>query len=214
MKIAILGTGSVGGTLGRRWTAAGHEICYGSRNPADGKVRGLVRITGRSTRAGTLAEAANFGEVVVLAVPYEALDSTLQGAGDLAGKVVLDCTNPLRTGADFLERGLLIGHDNSAGEEVARLLPKARVVKTLNTVGWPVMDNPSAGDDRAAMFHCGDDAAARATTAALIEELGFEPVDCGPLKNARLLEPVGMLWITLALTGRGTSFAYKLLKLS
>jgi predicted dinucleotide-binding enzyme len=151
--------------------------------------------------------------VVVLAVPYESLQSTLASVGELAGKVVLDCTEPVRMGPDILQRGLLIGHDSSAGEEVARLVPKAHVVKTLNTVGWAVMDNPRTGDDRAVMFFCGDDESAKKTTAALLEELGFEPIDCGPLTNARLLEPVGMLWIYLAMTGRGPGFAYKMLKL-
>jgi predicted dinucleotide-binding enzyme len=125
---------------------------------------------------------------------------------------VIDCINPVAMGPDLLSKGLLVGHTTSAAEEVARLAPGARVVKALNTVGAPVMAKPQIAGERAVMLHCGDDAGAKAVTAQLVEALGFEPLDCGPLVNARLLEPVAMLWIYLAFTGMGVDFAFKLLR--
>jgi 8-hydroxy-5-deazaflavin:NADPH oxidoreductase len=212
VRIAIVGTGSLGQALGKRWAALGHRVCFGTRNPAEARVQQLVSEAGHATSAATVADAAESAEVVVLAVPYDALEQTFRNAGDLGGKILIDCTNPVAMGADLLRQGLLIGHDASAGEEVARLAPGARVVKSLNTVGAPVVAAPQSGDDRAVMFYCGDDESAKQTTARLLDELGFDPVDCGPLNSARLLEPVAMLWISLAFSGRGPNFAFKMMK--
>jgi NADPH-dependent F420 reductase len=212
VRIAIVGTGSLGQALGKRWAALGHRVCFGTRNPAEARVQQLLSETGHGATAATVADAAASAEVVVLAVPYDAVEQTLRSGGDLGGKTLIDCTNPVVMGAELLSKGLLIGHDSSAGEVVAHLAPGARVVKALNTVGAPVVAAPQNGSDRAVMFYCGDDEAAKQTTARLLGELGFEPVDCGPLSNSRLLEPVGMLWIALAFGGRGPNFAFKLMK--
>ncbi len=210
MKIGIFGAGNVGGTLGKRWAAAGHEVKFGVRDAADPKLKETVAAAPRST-AGGVAEAAAFGEVVVLSVPWDSARDVLKNAGTgLAGKVLLDCTNPVAMVPDLLDKGLLVGHTTSAGEQVAALAPKARVVKTLNTVGWPVMADPKFRGDNAVMPYCGDDAEAKSTVAKLVGELGFEPLDAGPLANARLLEPFGMLWIYLAFKGMGTGFAFTL----
>ncbi len=210
MKIGILGAGNVGGTLGKRWSAGGHEVRFGVRDPADPKLKELLAAAPKSAAAG-VAEAAAFGEVVVLSVPWDAAPDALRQAGSgLDGKVLLDCTEPVSMGADLLEKGLLVGHTTSAGEQVARLAPKARVVKSLNTVGWPIMADPKVRGESAVMPYCGDDAAAKSAVARLVGELGFEPLDAGPLANARLLEPFGMLWIYLAFKGLGTSFAFTL----
>jgi predicted dinucleotide-binding enzyme len=211
VKIAIVGTGSVGQTLGKRWSALGHSVCFGTRNPAEARVQQLVSETGHGASAATVADAVRPAEVVVLAVPYDAVEQTLRGAGELSGKVLIDATNPVVMGADLLRRGLLIGHDTSGGEEVARLAPGARVVKALNTVGATVMAAPQNGSDRAVLFYCGDDGSSKQTVAQLLGELGFDPVDCGPLSTSRLLEPVGMLWIALAFGGRGPHFAFKMM---
>jgi predicted dinucleotide-binding enzyme len=212
MKIAIVGAGNVGGTLGKRWAALGHEVKFGVRDAGDAKVKELLAAAPRSS-AASVRDAAAYADVVVLSVPWTAIDDALSQAGTaLDGKVLLDCTNPLSMGADLLERGLLVGHSTSAGEYVASKAPKARVVKSLNTVGFPIMADPKLRGEAAVMPYCGDDAAAKATVARLVTELGFDALEAGPLANARLLEPFGMLWIYLAFTGTGTNFAFTLRK--
>jgi predicted dinucleotide-binding enzyme len=210
MKIGIVGAGNVGGTLGKRWASAGHEIKFGVRDAGDPKVKELLAASPRST-AGSVKEAAAFAEVIVLSVPWNAIDEALKQAGTtLSGKVLIDCTNPVPMGPDILERGLLVGHTTSAGEYVASKASGARVVKSLNTVGWPIMADPKLRGESAVMPYCGDDPAAKSTVARLVSDLGFEALDAGPLANARLLEPFGMLWIYLAFKGLGTDFAFTL----
>lgn len=202
MRIGIIGAGNVGGTLGRRWAGAGHEVVFGTRHPE--RVQ-----TPPSTRAAGVREAAEHGEVVVLATPWEGVRDALAAAGDLTGKVLLDCTNPLAK--DLL--GLAIGHTTSAGEQVAALVPGARVVKIFNSTGAGNMADPLYGEQAVTMLYCGDDVGAKGIAARLAADLGFEPVDAGPLRNARLLEPLAMLWISLAyVQGLGPGIAFKLLR--
>jgi predicted dinucleotide-binding enzyme len=212
MKIGILGAGNVGGTLGKRWAKAGHDVKFGVRDTADAKLKELLAAAPKSS-AGGIADAAKFGEVVVLSVPWDATGETLRQAGaGLDGKILIDCTEPVSMGPDLLEKGLLVGHTTSAGEQTAARVPKARVVKALSTVGWPIMADPKVEGQAAVMPYCGDDAGAKSAVAGLLRDLGFEPLDAGPLTNARLLEPFGMLWIYLAFKGLGTDFAFTLRK--
>jgi predicted dinucleotide-binding enzyme len=95
MNIGIIGAGNVGGTLGRRWAGKGHRVCYGVQRPQEAKVQDLLRASGPNARAGSPAEAASFGEVVLFSTPWPATEAAIKSAGDLAGKVVIDCTNPL-----------------------------------------------------------------------------------------------------------------------
>jgi predicted dinucleotide-binding enzyme len=208
MRIGIIGAGSVGGALGRGWIRrAGHEVTFGVRNPSDPKTARLREETG--ARAASVAEAAASGEVVVLATPWEATQEAVKSAGDLAGKIVFDCTNPL---APQLS-GLTHGFDTSAGEQVASWAPGARVVKIFNTTGANNMENPDFNGVAATMFYCGDDAEAKATAARLAADLGFDPVDAGKLDQARLLEPLALLWIRLAyVQNQGREIAFKLMK--
>ena len=212
MKIGILGAGNVGGALGRGWAKAGHEVFYGVREPGKPEVRQLVaEITaaGGKARAGTVAEAAAFGEVAVLTVPWKAAQQALAEAGDLAGKVLLDAVNPLK--ADL--SGLDTGSDTSAGEQVASWAPGARVVKIFNTTGANNMADPHYPEGQATLLYCGDDAAAKAVAGTLAADLGFDPVDAGPLASARLLEPFALLWISLAYgQGLGRNFAFRLMR--
>jgi predicted dinucleotide-binding enzyme len=211
MKIGMIGAGSVGGALGQRWAAAGHEIKFGVRDASKAEVVQLLTSMGPRASAGPVAEAAAFGEVVVLATPWEAAQAAIQSAGNLAGKILVDCTNPLQPAL----AGLSVGHTTSAGEEVAKWAKGARVVKAFNTTGAPNMANPRFGSSRAVMFMAGDDAAAKAAVKKLGEDLGFEMVDAGALVQARLLEPLAMLWIHLALKqGLGRDFALGLLRRS
>ncbi len=209
MRIAIIGVGNVGNTLGKGWAAKGHQIIYGVRNPGDAKAEDVVQAAGGKARAATVKDAASAADVVVLAIPWGAVREVIKQTGDLTGKIVIDATNPLRPDLS----GLVLGHNTSAGEEVARWAAGAKVVKAFNTTGAQNMANPQFGGQSASMFLCGDDAAAKKVVATLAEALGFEPVDAGPLTQARHLEPLAMLWITMAYAhGHGPNIAFKLLR--
>ena len=209
MKIGIIGSGSVGSALGKRWAAAGHDIKYGARDTAKPELAALLQKIGARASAGSVAEAASFGEVIVLTTPWNGTQAAIESAGNLAGKIVVDCTNPLKSDLS----GLSIGLDMSGAEQVAQWAKGARVVKCFNSTGAENMTQPRFGADRAVMFLAGDDDAAKATVSKLGEDLGFEMVDAGRLEIARLLEPVAMLWVHLAFRrGLGRNFAFKLLR--
>jgi predicted dinucleotide-binding enzyme len=212
MNLAIIGAGSVGGTLGTAWAQkAGHEIFFGVRNPQSDKVQALVRSLGGKARAGTVAEAAASAEIIVLATPWNGAEAAIRSLGDVSGKIILDATNPLAMGPDGL--GLEIGHDTSAGEKVQGWAKGASVFKTLNTTGYGNMADPVFRGVKSVMFVAGDDAAAKPKVIALLAALGFEVLDVGPLRNARLLEAHAMLWIELALKrGLGRDFAFAILR--
>lgn len=208
MRIAIIGAGNVGSTLGKGWLAAGHDVRYGVRDPADPKNAALGR-----ERLQKPAEAAAAAEVVVLTTPWNAAIDAVKGLGDLAGKVLIDCTNPLTMGPGGL--GLALGYDDSAGEQVARAAGGAAVFKALNTTGAENMGQAKAFATPPAMFFAGDEADRKPIVSALLRDLGFEPVDAGPLRNARLLEPLAMLWIDQAYArGAGRNFAFALTRRS
>ena len=210
MKIAVIGAGNVGGTLGKLWAAKGHDVMFGVRDPQEDKVREAIKETGGKARAGSVKEAAASGDVVVMATPWPATHEAIQSAGNLNGKVVVDCTNPLAPDLS----GLVVGMTDSAGEEVARWAKGARVVKAFNTIGAPNFGNPKFGPESASMFICGDSEDAKVMVSKLAAELGFDVVDVGPLTASRLLEPLAMLWIHLAFKqGLGpTGHAFKLLR--
>jgi len=203
MRIAIIGAGNVGKALGGKWAASGHEVRYGVRDPADPKYKGLP--------AATVPEAAHGAGVVAIATPWSATEAAVRSAGDLAGKLVLDCTNPLAVGPSGLM--LSVGHSISGGELVARWGKGAAVFKTLNQTGFGNMADSNGYPLRPVMFFAGDDATRRPEVISLLEDLGFEPIDAGPLSNARLLEPLAMLWIDLASKrGQGRDMAFALMR--
>jgi len=209
MKIAILGAGNVGGALGTRWAKNGHMVTFGVRNPADKKIKPLLEAAGPTARAAAIPEAARDAEVVVLATPWPATEEAIKAAGNLAGKIVVDCTNPLKPDLS----GLDTGAGPSACEQVAGWAKGARVVKAFNTTGAANMANPRYGAERSVMFICGDDAAAKTAVAKLAEELGFEVVDNGALAMARYLESLAMVWIQMAVFGGfGPNFAFKIMR--
>ncbi|MBL8360784.1 MAG: NADPH-dependent F420 reductase [Rubrivivax sp.] len=190
MKIAIIGAGNVGGTLGKRWAAAGHDIAFGVRDPAREKYQGLVMQTAGRGRLATNAEACRDADAVLLATPWPTTQAALAECGALDGRVLIDATNPI--GADLK---LQVGHTDSGGEQVQRWAPGARVVKAFNSTGFNVMDDPVLAGRHAAMYVAGDDPAAKAVVADLATAIGFEAIDAGPLELARLLEPLALLWI-------------------
>lgn len=209
MKIGIIGSGNVGGALGARWAKAGHEVIFGTRDPQGIEMQQLsAKISGKTSTA-SLADAARQAEVLLLATPWQVTQQVIAGLGDLSGKILIDATNPLLPDLS----GLTIGTSTSAGEQVAGWARGAKVVKAFNTVGANVMDNPTFEGHRPVMFYCGDDAQAKQVVSKLISELVFEPVDAGPLTQARLLEPFALLWISLAYAqGLGREFAFELLR--
>jgi predicted dinucleotide-binding enzyme len=212
MKLAIIGAGDVGGTLGTAWAnKGGHAVFFGVTNPRSDKTHALLRRIGAKARAGTAVEAAAFGEVIVVATPWPATEAAIRSMGNLKGRIVLDCTNPLAMGPHGL--GLEIGHGISGGEKVQGWALGASVFKTLNTTGFTNMAEPAFDGVKSVMFVAGDDEARKPNVMALVGELGFETVDAGPLRVARLLEPHAMLWIHLALNrGFGRDWAFALLR--
>jgi predicted dinucleotide-binding enzyme len=209
MQIGIIGAGSVGGTLGTGWARKGHKVRFGVRHPDSPEVSALVNKIGPAAAAGTVAEAASFGEVVVLATPWPATFEAIQSAGDLHEKILLDCTNPLKPQL----AGLEVGTTSSAGEMVAEWAAGARVVKIFNTTGYGNMANPNYPLGPVTMFYCGNDDGAKVVAARLASDIGFDPIDAGPLSQARLLEPMAMLWIWLAVFGGfGPDIAFRLMR--
>lgn len=202
MRIGIIGAGNVGRVLGRAWLAGGHDIRWGVPQPGDPKYADLG-----GERLGTPAAAAQAAEAVVLATPWDATEAAVRSLGDLAGKLLIDCTNPLAQGAEGLT--LALGHTVSGGELVARWALGAAVFKTLNQTGAENMARAREFTERPVMFVAGDDAGRKPIVLDLVAELGFDAVDAGPLRIARLLEPFGMLWIDQVYAhGAGTGFAF------
>ena len=211
MRIGIIGSGNVGGTLGTRWAKNGHAVTFSSRDPGSDEMRQLVTQAGPTARAASVTEAVVVSEVVLLATPWPAAQAAVAAAGDLSGKILIDATNPLKPRLEGLE----IANTASGAEQVAAWARGARVVKAFNTVGFNIMANPRFNGRGAVLFLCGDDPAAKQTVSSLASELGFEPEDAGPLARARLIEPFALLWISLSMApGRGRDFAFQLLKRS
>jgi 8-hydroxy-5-deazaflavin:NADPH oxidoreductase len=206
MKIGIVGSGNVGGTLGRRFAEACHTVTFGTRRPDSAEMQELAKIPG--ARVATNSEAAQASEIIVLATPWPATQDALRDLGNLSGKILFDCVNPLKPKLDGLE----LGTTTSAAESIAKLASGARVVKIFNTIGYNIMANPSFPGGPATLFYCGDDAAAKKIAHDLAAQLGFDPVDAGPLTQARLLEPFALLWISLAFGGQGREIAFHLMK--
>ena len=187
MNVGIVGSGNVGATLGRAWARAGHSVLF-SYSRSREKLEGLARETGG--RAGNPADAAAFGEVVLLSPPWSLLDDALEEAGSLGDRIVIDTTNPYLHGS----LALALYGESSAAEEIAARLPGARLVKAYNTLPALLLMAGGEADRRLAMFLAGDDPAAKRVVERLICDSGFEPVDAGPLVRARELEPRGSLF--------------------
>jgi 8-hydroxy-5-deazaflavin:NADPH oxidoreductase len=202
MRIAIIGAGNVGGTLGTRLMAKGHDVVFGVRH--GGSVKSNAP---RGARLTSLTEAPNGADAVILATPWAAVSDALEALGALEGVVVVDATNPIAAGltVDAGPKG------ESGAERVQLLVPRARVVKAFNTTGFNNMANPVYAGAPTTMFYAGDDPSAKAIVRRLVEDVGFEPVDAGPLSRARELEHLAILWISLAQGGLGREIAFRLL---
>jgi len=202
MNIAIIGTGNMGTGLARLFAASGHQVVIGARQPE--KAAALAAGIGPEVQAGGVAAAVKLADIIVLALPFGAAAEALKGTGDLAGKIVVDISNPLKP--DF--SGLTIGHTTSAAEEIQKLVGKAVVVKAFNTVFAQLLPRGARSAHALQVFVAADDAAAKAKVTQLAASAGFEPVDAGPLGNARYLEPIGMMNIAFGYAlGRGPTVA-------
>ena len=204
MNITIVGSGNVGRALAGGWRKAGHSVTFAARDPGGAKAAELKK------DGYAVAPQADAGkaDVTVLAVPWTGIEATVQALGSLAGKVVVDATNPLTA-----NRELALGFSDSAGETVARLAKGARVVKAFNITGANNMADGTYPDGKLMMPVAADDAAAKQTAMALASDLGFEPIDVGPLAMSRQLEPMAMCWIKLAYAqGMGREFGFAVLR--
>ncbi|WP_266169126.1 NADPH-dependent F420 reductase [Dyella subtropica] len=208
MKIGIIGSGNMGGCLGKLWSSTGHQVMFSFTQDPKALDEAAASAGGRT---GTAIDAAQFGDVVLVAVPWAAIDIALKDAAPaLAGKILISCNNPLN--ADL--SGLSLGTNTSAAEEVARLAPTAKVVEVLFPFAQQLQSGKlQSGGQRPTQFYCGDDVDAKRMVATLIGELGLDPVDAGPLTSARFLEPLGMLMVQLAYRqGMGVNISAQLLR--
>jgi len=208
MRIGILGSGLMGGKLGTLFARAGHEVVFSyARNKE--KLKRLAEDAGENARAGTPGEAAQDADALLLAVHWSRLDDVLRQAGELSGKIIVNCSLPMN--AD--DTGLVIANKSSGAEALAKKLPKARVVSAFNTVPSEVFFGVFEARRKAkrpSLVYCGDESRSKKIAAELIHDVGFDPVDAGPLRIARYTEPFALLVAQLAYEGKdGPELAYR-----
>jgi len=212
MRVGILGSGEVGQALGTAFATLGHEVKIGTREPGSDKLKAWLGKAGAKASTGIFAEAAEFGELLVLATAWSGTPAAIQLAGPdrTAGKTVIDATNPL----DFAGGGpaLAVGFKDSAGEQVQRWLPRAHVVKAFNIVGNKFMFRPQFAGGPPTMFYAGNDAGAKRTVKKILDDFGWESIDLGGIESARYLEPLAMVWIVHGFQSKTWDHAFKLLK--
>lgn len=207
MKIGIIGAGDVGGTLGMRWSQKGHEIMFGVRNRQSQNVQKLIQLD-KNLEFGEIIETVTFGDVIVLAVPWTAIEETIHRAGNLSNKILIDPTNPLTTDL----KGLALDN-SSAAEKISNLAKSTKVVKAFNIIGAKTLNNSIFDSQRADIFICGNDSHSKQVVRELAIDIGFDVVDVGPLVNARMLEYLALIWIELAFRQQlGPNIAFKLLR--
>lgn len=214
-KIGILGTGDVGRVLGAGFIGAGHESLIGSREPNSDKLKEWVRKTEGKGETGSFADAARFGDVVLLACLGTAVEDIIKlagGADAFAGKVILDATNPLQF-SPTAPPSLFVGGNDSLGERVQKWLPKAKVVKAFNTVGNAHMVNPRFPDGDADFFYAGGDDAAKKTVRDIGKDLGWKSfIDLGDITASRALEEMCIAWVRHGINSGSWNHAFKMLR--
>lgn len=205
MKIAILGTGKMGGVVGKRLAAAGHDVVFGSREPKQARLK-FSEFPNISVR--TYADACKDGEVTIVAVPWAFALALLESvAAELNGKTVIDLTNPLAPDISHL----VVGGTDSAAEQISRVLRGSKVVKAFNGITADNFFTPDFSGDIAQVFFCGDDTKSKQVARTVIEACGYQAQDCGALSNARYLEGIAMLWLQLAFwEDWGSDFSFRI----
>jgi predicted dinucleotide-binding enzyme len=208
MRVGILGSGLMGGKLGTIFARAGHEVVFSYAHSKE-KLKRLARDAHGNARAGTPREAAQDADALLLAVHWSRIEDVLDQAGDLSGKVIVSCSLPMN--ADDTE--LVVAHTSSGAEELAKMIPKSRVVAAFNTVPSEVLFSvfeAKGNTTKPSLVYCGDDRRGKKVAAELIRDVGFDPVDAGPLRIARYIEPFCLLVAQLAYEGKeGPELAYR-----
>src|SRR2546422_7734928 len=208
MHIGVLGSGLMGGKLGTILARAGHDVVF-SYARSEQKLKKLAREAQGNARAGTPGEAARDADALLLAVHWSRIDDVLKQAGDVSGKVIVSCSLPMN--AD--DTDLVVAHKSSGAEELAKKVPKARVVSAFGTVPSEVLYDVferRRNATKPSLVYCGDDAKSKRIGAELIRDVGFDPVDAGPLRIARYTEPFTLLIAQLAYEGdEGPELAYR-----
>ena len=214
MKIGILGSGDVGRKLGDGFIELGYKVRIGSRDPSQSKITEWIDKHGKeNASSGTFADTATFGEIIILATLWTGTPEAIQLADpkNLAYKIVIDVTNPL----DFskgMPPTLAVGHTDSAGETIQRMLPDSKVVKSFNIVGNPHMIHPEFPGGKPTMFICGNDEDAKKIVINnILSKFGWETIDIGDIEGSRLLEPMALLWILHYFRTGSGDHAFKLL---
>lgn len=213
MQVGILGSGDVGQALGLGFIGLGHRVKIGSREPNSAKLKPWLTKAGKQSSTGSFEETARFADIAVLATLWSGTESALKLAKpeNLAGKLVMDVTNPLVIEPNKPPR-LALGHTDSGGEQVQRWLPQSKVVKAFNTVGNAHMVDPKFKNGPPDMFICGDDASAKQVVTGFCTDFGWGVVDVGGIEGARLLEPLCILWVMHGLKTGSWNHAFKLLQ--
>jgi predicted dinucleotide-binding enzyme len=208
MRVGILGSGLMGGKLGTLFARTGHEVIF-SYSRSEKKLNDLARGAGRNARAGTPKEAVRDADAILFAVHWSRFDDVLRQTGTLSGKIVLTCSLPMNED----DTALIVAHTSSGAEELAKKARGAKVVCAFNTVPSEVLFGVYEARDRTprpSLVYCGDEARAKKMVASLIRDVGFEPLDAGPLRVARYTEPFALLVAELAYGRRdGPELAYR-----
>ncbi len=204
MNIGIIGAGMVGSALANALAKADHQIMVSAKDPAGANLQAILSDSGPNVRAGDNQAAVDFGDMVVLATPWPSTQEILQGVLGLNGKILLDATNPILADFSGLDRSI-----RSGGEAVAEWAPGAKVVKTLNHISSDMMARPQLSHGKPIMFVAGDNPDAKETVSSILEQLGFDPEDCGALSMSAHLESLAWLYINRAMIqGKGRNFAF------
>ena len=207
MKIAVIGCGNVGSTLGKRWSKNGHDVIFGVRDVSKDSVQKVLEEC--DAKAASIVDAVAQSDIVVYAAWWSAAEEVCSKIGDFQNKILIDCVNPLKFGKSGLE-GIELGFDTSASELLQSWAINARVVKCFNTASAQTMENPVIDGVKGDIYICGNDEGAKEQVSKLAEELDFISVDCGDITSARYIEPMACLWIKLAFSGLGADFITKL----
>jgi predicted dinucleotide-binding enzyme len=204
--IALIGTGDFGNSFGPRLAALGYPIVYGSRNPESDKVKALLKRTGHGSTATTQKDAAQQGDIVMLLLPWPAMETITQNLGDMSGKVMIDVSWPP---TEITSDGYyMVTIDTSSAEMIQEWNPGAMVVKAFGTLGSNVIDDPSMAGGPVTVPMASDYAIAKEKTAAMAIELGLDPVDAGPLHMARNIEAMMLLYYVPYMQGRKTGWEF------
>lgn len=208
MKIGILGTTEKAKALGNALTRNGYHVMFGSESVAESNE--LAGKMERYSQGGTIASTIHYGEIILYTDSFKKVETVFRNIDTFRGKIVVDCGNPFR---DEREYELVFGHTSSGAEQIARIIPEASVVKAFNTTFEEhIEQGPYFGSHDATMFYCGDDQEAKKMVSKLIKDIGFDPMDAGPLTSARMLEPMGKLLVHLSQYKEiGREIGYKLL---